>query len=70
MRGEDDYSFCFNYILLYLENNIEDINFCVMDVNDFEVEWGLSINDCCYIINIIFMYYLVENLLLIVVGLI
>lgn len=69
-RGEDDYSFRLNYTLSYLENNTEDINFRAMDANDFEAEWGPSINDRRHIINTIFTYYPVENLSLTVAGLI
>ena len=57
-RGEDDYSFLLNYTLSRLRNNTEDINFRAMDANDFEAEWGPSINDRSHIINGIFTYYL------------
>jgi hypothetical protein len=69
-RGEDNYSFRLNYTLSYLENNTEDINFRAMDANDFEAEWGPSINDRRHIINTIFTYYPAKNLSLTVAGLI
>ena len=60
-RGVDDYSFLLNYTLSRLRNNTEDINFRAMDANDFEAEWGPSINDRTHIINGIFTYYLQSN---------
>jgi len=61
-RGEDDYALRINYTLSYLENNTEDINFRAMDANDFESEWGPSINDRRHIINGIYSYYPAKNL--------
>jgi hypothetical protein len=63
-RGEDNYAFRLMYTLSYLENNTEDINFRAMDANDFEAEWGPSINDRRHLINGIFTYYPVKNLTL------
>lgn len=61
-KEDDDYSFRLIYTLSYLENNTEDINFRAMDANDFEEEWGPSINDRRHIINAIFNWYPVKNL--------
>lgn len=61
-RGEDNYSLLLNYTLSYLENNTEDINFRAMDGNNFENEWGPSINDRRHIINGIFNYYPLKGL--------
>jgi len=61
-RGEDDFSLRINYTLSYLENNTEDINFRAMDGNDFEAEWGPSINDRRHIINGIFNYFPTDGL--------
>ena len=61
-RGDDNYAFRFMYTLSYLENNTEDINFRAMDGNDFEAEWGPSINDRTHLINSIFTYYPTKNL--------
>lgn len=61
-RGDDKFSYLFNYTLGYLENNTEDINFRAMDANNFTAEWGPSINDRRHIINGVFNYYPVENL--------
>lgn len=63
-RGEDPYAFRLMYTLSLLRNNTEDINFKAMDANDFEAEWGPSINDRRHIINGIFSYYPVKNLTL------
>lgn len=69
-RGADDYALRINYTLSYLENNTEDINFRAMDANNFEDEWGPSINDRRHIINGIFSYYPVKNLSFTLAGLI
>jgi len=61
-RGENNYAYRINYTLSYLENNTEDINFRAMDGNDFESEWGPSINDRRHIINGIFSYYPAKGL--------
>ena len=69
-RGEDDYALRINYTLSYLENNTEDINFRAMDANNFDGEWGPSINDRRHIINGIFSYYPVKHLSFTLAGLI
>lgn len=56
-RADDNYSYRINYTLSRLENDTEDINFRAMDANDFEAEWGPSINDRTHIINGIFNYF-------------
>ncbi len=68
-RGEDNYALRLMYTLSFLENNTEDINFRAMDANDFDAEWGPSINDRRHLINGIFSYYPLENLTLTVAGL-
>ncbi len=57
-RATDWYSFRLNYTLSFLENNTEDINFRAMDANNFEAEWGPSINDRRHIINGLFTAYM------------
>lgn len=69
-RGEDNWGLRINYTLSLLENNTEDINFRAMDANDFEAEWGPSINDRRHIINSIFTYYPVKGLSFTVAGLV
>lgn len=68
-RGDDRYSYRVNYTLSRLENNTEDINFRAMDSNDFESEWGPSINDRTHIINGILSYYPCDGLSMTVAAL-
>ncbi|HMQ63274.1 MAG TPA: TonB-dependent receptor [Flavilitoribacter sp.] len=56
-RGDDDFSYRLIYTLSLLENNTEDINFRAMDANNFDAEWGPSINDRRHIINGMFSWY-------------
>ncbi len=60
-KGDNDYSYRINYTLSSLENNTEDINFRAMDANNFDTEWGPSINDRTHNINGIFNYYPFEG---------
>lgn len=68
-RGEGDFGFRLMYTLSYLENNTEDINFRAMDSNDFEAEWGASINDRRHLINGIFNYFATDKLTFTLTGL-
>ncbi len=61
-RGDSDFSYRLMYTLSSLENDTEDINFRAMDSNDFEAEWGPSINDRRHLINGIFTYYVGDRL--------
>jgi len=61
-RGDDDYALRVIYTLSLLENNTEDINFKAMDANNFDNEWGPSINDRTHVINLIYSYYPCKNL--------
>lgn len=61
-RGADKYSFRMSYTLSLLENNTEDINFRAMDANNFDNEWGPSINDRTHLINTFFTYYPLKGL--------
>jgi hypothetical protein len=56
-RGAGNFAWRLNYTLSFLENNTEDINFRAMDANDFEAEWGPSINDRRHIISGIGSYF-------------
>lgn len=56
-RGDDNYDLRIIYTLSLLKNNTEDINFKAMDANNFENEWGPSINDRTHVINTIFNFY-------------
>ncbi|WP_245756087.1 TonB-dependent receptor [Pontibacter chinhatensis] len=68
-KADDKFSYRLIYTLSYLENNTEDINFRAMDANNFEAEWGPSINDRRHVINAIYTYYPVQNLTLTVAAL-
>lgn len=61
-KGDDNFSYRLIYTLSYLKNNTEDINFRAQDANNFEAEWGPSINDRRHVMNAIFSYYPAERL--------
>ncbi|MDX1909642.1 MAG: TonB-dependent receptor [Bacteroidia bacterium] len=61
-RGDDNYAFRLIYTLSRLENNTEDINFRAQDANNFEAEWGPSINDRTHILNGIVTWYAADHL--------
>lgn len=65
-----NYSYRFIYTLSLLENNTEDINFRAMDSNNYEAEWGPSINDRTHAVNAIVNYYPVDNLTITLASLI
>ncbi len=69
-RSEDNYSWRLIYTLSRLRNNTEDINFKAQDNNDFEAEWGPSINDRTHVINAIYTYYPCKGLGITAAGLI
>jgi len=56
-RTDDNYSYRLSYTLSRLRNNTEDINFRAMDANNFENEWGPSINDRTHVISGFFTWY-------------
>ncbi|MDZ4701886.1 MAG: TonB-dependent receptor [Rhodothermales bacterium] len=56
-RRDDAYSYRFTYTLSNLRNNTEDINFRAQDGNDFDGEWGPSINDRTHVVSGIVYYY-------------
>lgn len=61
-RKDDDYSYRLTYTLSELRNNTEDINFRAQDANNFEDEWGPSINDRTHLISGFFTWYATEGL--------
>lgn len=69
-RDRDSYAWRINYTLSFLENNTEDINFRAMDANDFDGEWGPSINDRRHIFSGIFSYYPLRGLGITLAGLV
>ena len=60
-RSNENYSYLLSYTLSSLRNNTEDINFRAEDANNFEAEWGASINDRRHVLNAIFDYYPINN---------
>ncbi len=68
-RAEDNYALRIIYTLSLLENNTEDINFKAMDANNFDNEWGPSINDRTHVINTIYTLYPCKNFSVTVAGL-
>lgn len=63
-RGNSALAYRLIYTLSSLQNNTEDINFRAQDANNFEAEWGPSVNDRRHIINGIVNVYPVKNLTL------
>jgi len=61
-KGASNFSYRVNYTLSLLENDTEDINFRAQDANNFEDEFGPSINDRTHIINVIGSYYPIKGL--------
>ncbi len=61
-KAADPYAYRLSYTLSRLRNNTEDINFRARDANDFEDEWGPSINDRTHLISAVFYYYPVDRL--------
>ncbi|MEZ4700987.1 MAG: TonB-dependent receptor [Rhodothermales bacterium] len=69
-RHDDTYAYRFSYTLSNLRNNTEDINFRAQDANNFEDEWGPSINDRTHVINGIVYYYPVRDVAVSVAALV
>jgi hypothetical protein len=61
-RGGSDFTYRFMYTLSFLENNTEDINFRAMDSNNFDDEWGPSINDRRHLLNSIVTWFPIDGL--------
>ncbi|MDX1638255.1 MAG: TonB-dependent receptor, partial [Balneolaceae bacterium] len=68
-RADDDYSYRISYTLSRLRNNTEDINFRAKDANNFEAEWGPSINDRTHVISGFFTWYPADGFSVNVAGL-
>ena len=69
-RGNDLYAYRFSYTLSRLRNNTEDINFKAENANDFDAEWGPSINDRTHVFNGIFYAYPTTSLQVSLAGLV
>lgn len=61
-RGGDNYAYRLSYTLSRLRNNTEDINFRAQDANNFDDEWGPSINDRTHVISALGSWYPMDNL--------
>jgi len=61
-RADDPYSYRLSYTLSSRRNNTEDINFRAEDANDFEEEWGPSVNDRRHVISAIGTVYPTDRL--------
>ncbi|NMM48870.1 TonB-dependent receptor plug domain-containing protein [Marinigracilibium pacificum] len=61
-KDEGYFAYRISYTLSRLENNTEDINFRAMDANNFEGEWGASINDRRHVLSALLYYYPIKNL--------
>lgn len=60
-RMSDNFSYRLTYTLSKLRNNTEDINFRAEDANNFENEWGPSINDRTHVISGFFTWYALDG---------
>ncbi len=69
-KGDDTYAFRLSYTLSNLRNNTEDINFRALDANNFEDEWGPSINDRTHVVSSIFYYYPIDEVSISLAGLV
>ncbi len=61
-RGDDNYAYRLSYTLSRLRNNTDDINFRASNGNDFEAEWGPSINDRTHVLSALGYFYPTKNL--------
>ena len=61
-RADDGYSYRLSYTLSRRRNNTDDINFRAEDANDFEDEWGPSVNDRTHVLSAIGSAYPVDRL--------
>jgi outer membrane receptor protein involved in Fe transport len=59
-----------NYTLSSLRNDTDDINFRAQDANDFEAEWGPSVNDRRHVISGVLYTYPVRRATVTVAGLV
>ncbi|MFB6273874.1 MAG: TonB-dependent receptor domain-containing protein, partial [Salinibacter sp.] len=69
-QGDDWYSGRLSYTLSRLRNNTDDINFRAETANQYEDEWGPSVNDRTHVISAIGSVYPLENLQVTLAGLI
>ena len=68
-RGDDFYDLNIFYTLSRLRNDTDDINFRANDSNNFDLDFGPSLNDRTHVISSIFNLYPIENLVFSLAGL-
>jgi len=61
-RADDFYSYRLSYTLSSRRNNTDDINFRAEDANDFDEEWGPSVNDRRHVISAVGSVYPADRL--------
>ncbi|MFC4262886.1 TonB-dependent receptor domain-containing protein [Ferruginibacter yonginensis] len=61
-KAADKYAYFVSYTLSSLKNNTDDINFRASDANNYDNEWGPSLNDRRHVISGVFYYYPVKQL--------
>ncbi|MDT8398759.1 MAG: TonB-dependent receptor [Pseudomonadales bacterium] len=69
-RSDDWYGLRLSYTLSRLTNNTDDLNFRANDANDFQPDWGPSLNDRGHVISTVADFYPLPGLTLTVAGLI
>ena len=68
-RADDRYAYRLNYTLSSRRNNTDDINFRAEDANDFDEEWGPSVNDRRHVISTVGSVYPADRLRVTLAGL-
>jgi outer membrane receptor for ferrienterochelin and colicin len=69
-RRSDRYAFRISYTLSQLKNDTDDINFRAQDANDFDAEYGPSINDRRHVVSALAYAYPWRDVSLSLAGLI
>ena len=59
-KAGDKYAYFLSYTLSSLKNNTDDINFRAADANNYNNEWGPSLNDRRHVISGVLYYYPVK----------
>jgi hypothetical protein len=55
--GSDLYGYALSYTLSRLTNNTDDINFRASNSNQFDAEWGASVNDRRHVVSALAYFY-------------
>lgn len=55
--GSDLYGYALSYTLSRLTNNTDDINFRASNSNEFDAEWGSSVNDRRHVVSALAYFY-------------